>query len=312
MAVTKQIWVNYIKEALYADNAFLNTVVSEDGNVINGTIVHKPQQLTQATVVRNRSTLPATVVKRNDGATVYVLAEYTTDPTLIPNIEKYELSYDKMQSVLGDHVANLNQEIAEWMIYDWINSFARTGSDTTPAASIIRTTGAATAAHLSTATGNRKLFLKEDLQKARTQMNKDNIPKNDRYALVSSDMLDQLMQDADLKQRDSALELDMRNGSIGRLYGFELLERSSTARYSNAATPLVKAPTATESASDNDTVLCYQRNSLEKAIGTLDFFEDLKNPTYYGDIYSALVMAGGQKRRLDGKGVISIVQDSAA
>lgn len=311
MGVTKEIWVDYITEALYKDNRFLEvSATNDDSFVKEGTIVHKPQQNGRAEVVRNRSSLPATVVKRNDTATVYLLDEFSTTPTLIPNIEQYELSYDKMASVLGDHIGVLREDIADWLIYKWLATFARTGSATTPAAPVIRTSGAAVAGHVGT--GNRKLFVKEDLKAARLQMNKDNVPITERFALMSSDLIDQLTNDSDLKVRDNALELDMRSGTIGRLYGFEILERSSTALYTNAATPVVKEPGAAGAGTDNDAVVCYQKGAVARAIGTIDLFESLNDPMYYGDIYSAIIMAGGQKQREDGKGIIAIVQDASA
>jgi hypothetical protein len=70
--------------------------------------------------------------------------------------------------------------------------------------------------------------------------------------------------------------------------------------------------TTAGSATDNAAVLCWQKNSVERALGMVDFFEDLGNPTYYGDIYSALVRVGGRIRRSDGKGILAIVQAAAA
>jgi hypothetical protein len=45
-------------------------------------------------------------------------------------------------------------------------------------------------------------------------------------------------------------------------------------------------------------------------MGDNEFFENEKDPTYYGSIYSALVRAGGRIRRNDAKGVIALVQDA--
>jgi len=40
-------------------------------------------------------------------------------------------------------------------------------------------------------------------------------------------------------------------------------------------------------------------------------FEDLSSPTYYGDIYSFLVRAGGRPMRSDVAGLLAIVQDAS-
>jgi hypothetical protein len=81
-------------------------------------------------------------------------------------------------------------------------------------------------------------------------------------------------------------------------------------RYTNASTPARKQWGTNGAATDNAAVICWQKQSLERALGDVKFFEDLGNPTYYGDIYSALIRLGGRIRRNDGKGVLAIVQDS--
>ena len=45
-----------------------------------------------------------------------------------------------------------------------------------------------------------------------------------------------------------------------------------------------------------------------RALGQNDFFENLNDPLYYGDVYSTLVRAGGRVRRNDGYGVAALVQ----
>lgn len=308
MAIYREQWVKYILGNLFKDNPHLEKCFSEDDFVLGGRIVHIPQAGSKPDVEKNRTVFPAVAVKRTDVDIVYPLDSYTTDPTHIQNAEEVELSYSKMDSVIGEHIATLREYIGDDILYKWVSTYA----DQTAAATIYRTTGGAVGAHLDAATGNRKLFLKEDLKKARLKMNKDNISKSERYALIPSDMLDQLTNDADLKVRDNALELDMRSGSIGRLYGFEILERSSTAVYNNAATPVLKALGAAGAATDNDSVVCWQKNAVARALGEIDFFEDLQNPLYYGDVYSAEVRMGGRSRRKDGKGLVIIVQDASA
>jgi len=312
MAIKKELWSKYIVANLFRGAEFMNFCKRADEYVLQGALVHIPQAGAKPSVVKNRSTLPATITKRTDTDIVYLLEEFTSNPTLISNAEKYEESPEKLASVLDEHVQTIRETIGDEIIFNWLSGFAATGagspSSAIAAATVLRTTGGNTAAHMAAATGNRRLFLKEDLQAARTRMNKDNVSKEDRYALISSDMLDQLMQDADLKKRDTSLELDMKNGVIARLYGFNILERSYVATYNNAATPAIKAVGAAGAATDNDVVLCFQKNSVELALGTVQVFEELDKPDYYGDVYSALVRAGGRKTRRNAEGVIAIVQ----
>lgn len=312
MAIKKEIWAKYIVGNLFKGAEFMNFCKRADEFVLQGAVVHIQQAGAKPTVIKNRSTLPASILKRTDTDIVYLLDEYTSDPTLIANAEKYEESPEKLASVLDEHVQAIRESIGDDLIFNWLAGFAASGvgspSSAIAAATVIRTTGGNVAAHMPAATGNRKLFLKEDLQAARTLMNKRNISKEDRYVLMSSDMLDQLMQDPDLKKRDAALELDMKNGVIARLYGFNIFERSYVATYDNATTPVIKAVGAAGAATDNDVVLCWQKNEVEFALGTVNVFDETDRPEYYGDIYSALVRAGGRKTRKGAEGVIAIVQ----
>lgn len=312
MAIKKELWVKYIVSNLFKGAEFLSLCKRADEYVLQGSLVHIPQAGAKPAVIKNRSSLPATIAKRTDTDIVYLLDEFTSNPTLISNAEKYEESPDKLASVLDEHVQTIREVIGDEMIYNWLAGFAASGAGSPAAAiaaaTVLRTTGSNVAAHMAGATGTRKLFVKENLQAARTLMNKQNVPKEDRYALVSSDMLDQLMQDSDLKKRDMALELDMENGAIARLYGFNILERSYVATYDNASTPVIKAVGAAGAFSDNDVVLCWQKNSVELALGSVQVFEELNKPDYYGDVYSALVRAGGRKTRKDAEGVVAIVQ----
>lgn len=308
MAIQVEIWQNDIIENLYKDNEFMRLAFDADQYVIGGKIVHIPTAGAKPTVVKNRTKLPAaTITQRTDNEILYQIDEFTTDPILIENAETVELSYDKRQNILYDHNMALKETVAEWMIRNWL-SYTMNGD--TKTAQIIRTTGDDVSSHLPSATGNRKLFVKEDLKAARTLMNKQNIPKAERYALIDSDMMDQLQEDPDLKKRDTAMELDLKNGVIARLYGFNLIDRSSVGVFSNAATPVVKDPGATAAATDNGAVLCWQKGCVERALGTVKFFEDLDQPTMYGDVYSALIRHGGRLRRPEG--VVAIVQAASA
>jgi len=300
--INPEFWVKYIMDNLFKDNSFLNLCHKDDEYVVGGSIVHIPQAGAKPTVVKNRTLFPAPMVYRTDADLYFPLDVFRTDPTAIKDAELLEISYDKIDNVLGEHVRTLNEVIAEAMLYHWRAEAA---------ANIIRTTGGAVAAHSSGATGNRKIFLKADLKSAGTRMNKLNIPKSDRYAIIDSDMLSQLQDDADLMKRDVGMELDLKNGIIMRLYGFNLIERSTVLRYDNTGTPIAKDYDAADATTDNAAIICYQKDAVTRALGEVKFFENLNDPTMYADVYSAQVKMGGRKRRTNGEGVVAIVQAAA-
>lgn len=300
MAIQKEIWTRHIIENLFKDSEFLNYAFNADEYVLQGKVVHIPNAGNTATIVKNRTTLPATVIQRADIDITYSIDEFTTDPILIPNADTVELSYDKLTNVLSEYEAALRQLCGDWMLYNWRAENA---------SSIVRTSGANVTPHLPSATGTRKKFTLADVKAARLLLNKQNVPKEDRYLLIDSDMYDQLMDDLNITAyREPSPALDFPKGVINKILGFYIMERTSVLVANNAATPVIQQPGATATINDNGVALAWQKNCVERALGAVDFFENIGDPTYYGDIYSALVRMGGRKRRNDQKGICAIIQ----
>lgn len=304
MAIQKEIWQDHIAGNLFKNNEFLLASTDASQFVLQGKVVHIAQAGALATVEKNRSSLPATVVQRTDGDVTYSLDEYTTDPILIPNAESFELSYNKRESVLGEYEASLRQTIADNLLVTW----SPTGATST----MIRTTGTSTTTHLGGTTGNRKKLTVSDMKRAQLLLNRQNVPMEGRYALLSADMFQQLTDDMSITQyRDFSAAYDIKDGVLGRLFGFSIMMRGGVVTYDNDTLPVVNAYGAAADAADNDGVLCWQVGSVERAIGDISFFERIGDPTYYGDVYSVGVRVGGRRRRNDAKGIVAIVQDAA-
>ena len=304
MAVTKEIWQNHIEGNLFKNNEFLNNVVNADEYVLQGKVVHIPQAGGAPAVVKSRSSFPATVTSRTDTDVTYPLDEYTTDPVKIGNAETVELSYDKRESLLSESESALRETIADYILI----AFAPVGTTR-----INRTTGTAIAAHMPSATGNRAKFLPSDLKAAGAKLDKDGVSIEDRFCIMSSDMYQQFTDAlTETQYRDFSKVYDEKTGVVGKLHGITIYKRASVLAYTNATPPVAKAYTDAGAAADNDAVLVWQKNALERAVGEIVAFEKIGDPTYYGDIYSFLVRMGGRIRRNDQKGVMVIVQASAA
>lgn len=304
MAIQKEIWQDHIEGNLFKNNEFLLASTDAGQFVLQGKVVHIPQAGALATVVKNRSSVPATVIQRTDVDITYALDEFTTDPILIPNAENFELSYNKRESILGEYEASLRQTVADNLLINW--------SPSGVSGTVIRTTGATTATHLASTTGNRKKFIVNDLKKAQLVLNKQNVPMEGRYALISADMFQQLTDDMSATQyRDFSAAYDAKDGVLGRLFGFNIMMRSAVVTYTDDAAPVVNNYGAAANDDDNDGVLCWQINAVERALGQINFFERIGDPTFYGDVYSVSVRMGARKRRSDAKGIVAIVQAAA-
>lgn len=300
MAIQKEIWMASIVEGLFANNSFMSKAFNADEFVTNGKKVHIPNAGAASGVVKNRSSFPATVNAREDIDLDFDLDEYTTNPIRIPEAEKVELSYNKRESVVRNDRAALIDAAANDFTYKW--SPASTSS--------IRTTGSAVAAHTASATGYRKAFTKHDVKSAMDNFNANDVPQEDRYMLIDAIMYGQLM-DSLTTQEAMAFhsQVDVANGVLGKLYTFNIMMRSKAGRYTTGL--VAKAWTSAGAATDNAAALAWHVNSVCRALGEVKPFESVDDPTYYGDIYSFLVRAGGRPMRNDVKGLLAIIQDTA-
>jgi hypothetical protein len=320
MAVTPEIWTDYIVGNLFKDNEFLLQSVDESQYVIGTGVVHIPQAGAPSGVERNRKTLPATITRRKDIDVTYVLDEFTTDPRFIPNIDQAELSYDKMDSCMMEDMAYMKQFVAEAMMYNWRPTH------------FLLTTGDSKSAHLGT--GNRKAICVEDFIKAKEAFNQWGVPKSGRVALISTAMMGQLVRELKANaNRDYSVIYNAVTGEIDKLEGFKLKERQNTLVASavdmtqvsgktyynwtttdNTYTPEEyldrEAGNAAFATTSAEIAILWHPTMVARALGDTKMFDDMGNPQYYGDIYSFLQRAGGRKKRGDGKGVIGIIQDT--
>lgn len=304
MAVQKEIWQEHVVGGLWKNNQFLNYAVNEDQYVLAGKVVHIPQAGAASSVTKNRAVYPAVAVKRADTDVTYALDEFTTDPRHIPDAEKSELSYDKRESVIGEDSSHLRQAVADNMLITWAPTVGE---------NLLRTSGDATNSHITGTTGTRKLMTLDDFEACAGVLDDHGVPDEERYAMFSSRMYRQLTSLLKgTEYRDFMAAIDPKTGVVGELFGFKILKRKTVLQYSNAATPVVNPYGAATAATDNDGILCWQRNAVARAMGEVKMFENTDDATYYGDVYSFLLRMGGRKRRADDKGVVALIQDAAA
>lgn len=311
-AIPIEVFENYVIEKLHRTNPFLARSVNESGHVLAGAVVHIPQAGASPEVVKNRKNFPATAVQRGDSFVSYTLNVYTTTPSHITWHEEHEISYDKTDSVLNDHVATLMEAIGDNMLYDWVKGLNAAGAAAElPATAKIVTTGEDVDVTDEGQTGKRKAFTYKELQKAQALMNKQLIPKEGRVALLESYMYQQLIDSFNANQMAAfGQSADLKNGIVGRFAGFDIMERGEVLAFSAAGA--VKVPGEALEATDNLAALCWQKDCVASALGEVKPFLENDSPTYYGDILSALVKSGGRARREDWKGIVAIVQGAAA
>ncbi|MBA9078948.1 hypothetical protein [Rufibacter quisquiliarum] len=307
MAIQKEIWARDIAENIYPDNSFyLNS--RDDSEFLEGKKVHLPQAGAKPNVAINRASLPAAVQKRQDTTGDYEVDEFTTDPVVIQHTEKIEASYNKRQSVLFDHTETLKESVADQLAHRWAPSAAT---------NIIRTSGESRAPYLTSQTGNRLALTKADFIELDRLFNRMDIPIAQRFALIDADLYSDVLKIEDFMKVEKLGSDILVNGAIGKIFTFQLFVRSRGIVYNNAGTPVAKAPGAATAIADNLGVLAWHQNFVRRAVGAtsnggIEIFEKEADPQFYGDVFSALVRAGGRKARTDEKGVVAIVEKAAA
>lgn len=294
--MNKQVWLNTIVENFFPDNSFATKSIDDSLFVSNKT-VHIPNAGAPSGVEINRTEKPASVKQRTDKDLEYSMDELTTNPIYIPNIDMVELSYDKRTSILWNDRMELQKNAHQNLLYRWANEDL-----------IVETAGENRAAHTSNkATGNRKKMTKAAVLSLMTKFNQDDVSAEGRYILLDACMYADLLEDLTEKELSAFLaSANAQQGIVGRLYGFDIMQRSQVLRMT-AAKKLLKW-SETGEAGELAAGLAWQSQCVSRALGEVKMFDSEDNPLYYGDIYSFLMRMGGSPRRYDKKGVATIVE----
>jgi len=273
-----------------------------DSAFVNANSVQLPHAGTIPNVVVDRSSkgVPA---KRTDSPSEYTLHEFSTDPTWLQYSEALVVAYDKRMSILEEHIKTLNTAVANYMAAAWGGSANVV---------VLRTTGASRAVSgVPSGTGLRKRFTLADLQNVTKTFNEQEMPQEGRFAVITPAFMDDMLQIAEVKSTDFNRVKPLVEGSIGRFMGIDFYVRSKVNIFT-AAGAIRPYGSATTDATDCAGALFWHKDHVRRAEGSSQVFLKLKDPEFYGDVFSALVRAGGTAARLDGKGVINMVEDTGA
>lgn len=307
MGLQTEVWIQDIQENLFFENEFLNLAIDHSAYIVNS-VVHIPQAGSNPTVVKNRTELVADLQQRTDTELTYGVDNYTTDPFLVKNIDELQISYDKRQSILGQHIATLGDTIAVNTLQSWAVNASTTH--------VLRTTGDAEGDEVlphSTATGTRNLLTKKDFARAAAVMDLDKVPKQGRFAVVPTAMYYNLFTDAELIANRARLGEDLiKKGVVGDIHGFKIIYRGEVVRYTNAGANNLRANDAAAAATDCAGAICFSRFAVTQAIGEIMVYLNEGEARSYGDIMSAEVNQGASFMRANNWGRVCIAQGYVA
>jgi hypothetical protein len=305
LGVALEFWESTIAEYLFKEYPWLMRAKDRSGFVLSNSVVHIPQAGALPDAYRNRSQYPVKAVKRSDSDITYPIDEISTDATHIKDAEKVELSYDKVASVLGDHIKQLNYKAALNAMYRWMFGFNVTDN-------IVKTTGSAAATYLAGATGNRNLPLVADVSSAKTilvSQTKRELNPGKRALIMSEGFYNRLKADTAIDTIDEreAVGAMFKDGDLVKLHGFDIIRTDVMPRLSSAWA--VKDPfDQVVATGDNDGALMVDFDFVHIAKSEIKVFETLADAAWQGDLYSALLRMGASRERNDQAGIVVIAQ----
>lgn len=135
--------------------------------------------------------------------------------------------------------------------------------------------------------------IRSAIKAAAKKFAKDRVPKGERYIMLTEegyyDFLDEL---SEKEQFAFSATADAAKGILGTFFGFQFVDEYYLPKDVH--------------------MLAWQKQSLSHAIGNVKLYSSEGDPTYYGDVVSGELRAGGSVIRNDKKGVYVVDADGVA
>ena len=132
----------------------------------------------------------------------------------------------------------------------------------------------------------KSTFGRKDVLKAQTILNQDNVPQEGRVLLLDAFAYEQLLEDLTEVQVNAFLaSANASTGIVGKLFGFDVMLRSTLL--------------------NNASAFAWHKDWVCRALGEHQMFALENDPTYYGDVLSFIVRAGGSPMNKKGIGTVA-------
>ncbi len=260
MAIQKQIWTDKLMEGFYPKDDFLMASVDMTELVDYNTINLAEAGVDPAVLIDNTS-YPINAATRSDVPLSITLKTLDTESTIVRNIEKKELSYNKMESVVRSHRNALRKGAIKLAAHYWA---ANADGTYTP---VIAATG-------DLSNGYKKLKF-EDILVIRAKLvaldidiTRVNIMLNPRH-------------ETDLLEQDMKLYKEII--ASGNIFNMRYFVNSQTPRF-NATTATRVAYGAAPAGTDTIASTLWVTDEVMKADGSVDVFAKYNDPDQKGDV----------------------------
>lgn len=272
MALQKEVWISDVQEVL-TQSADFTTRMSDLSEFITNKKIHVPQAGSLSTPTKNASAFPLVPGQRVDSELVIDVDQYSTNPVLVTNIEEFQLSYNKRQSLMRAQ----NLSLVEFIGNSIFQKIAPTAADRK-----VVTTGA---------------LKYTDILKVQEMLDMDLVPAADRSLELPVSMFYELLADDDVKKQYASGLNTIQTGNFVELAGIKIYKRKTVATVDGSPAGVAyQKQYVGVGQSAIDTFLDAGTNGNGLA-------------TYGGgSIMSNVIWMGADKLRTDSIGVISLVR----
>ena len=229
-------------------------------------------------VLIDNNTYPLNVQELRDGDRAVSLANFETEATAISDKELDTISYDKLYDKLGSVKERHKEAVAEEIANKALHAIApQSHSDAD--APVYLTTGD------TAEEGGRKKLTLADLRRLKKWFDLRRIPQGQRVLVLCNDHVQDLLSVSETFQRQ--YNLDNVNGQVGRLYGFDIYEISSSPYY-DATAKTKLAYGALAQTKHKPASIAYHDKSMMRATGSLvTYSSEAKNdPLHHRNLFN--------------------------
>lgn len=265
--VYTEIWtgelVKHLRRGLEA--TFLDGI-PDSSSIVNNDVIHLVEVGVDPDVLINNTTYPIPLQALDDKDIAIKLDKFQTKVTPITDDELYALSYDKMNRVKESHGNSIND-----------SKFAKAAhalcaQKNTAATPVLKTTGA------KDAVTDRLKMTVSDLLSLKRAMDNLRVPAQGRRLVLCSDHVNDLLETSQVFKEQ--YNINRNDGTVGRLYGFDIYEFGNTPLYTKAG--IKKDVGATAEAGEFQCSFAFYTQRVFKATGSTKMYysEAATDPEY--------------------------------
>lgn len=258
--IQKEIWTDILMEGFYPKDDFL--AWSRDmSELVEYNTLNLAEAGADPNLLIDNTVYPIAAATRTDLPKTIVLRTLDTDSTIVRNLEKMEVAYNKMESVVRAHRNVLRKGSIQLAAHFWA---PQSNGTYTP---VLTASGALV--------GGRRMLLFEDILLLQAKFDVMDVDASSLAIMLNP------LHKSDLMAQDMKLYKDMITSS--QVFGLKYFSNSQTPRF-NAATGQKVAFQAVPAGTDTIASIIWSKDEVMRADGEVDVFAKYNDPDQKGDV----------------------------